>query len=194
MFFQQKQNLRILLVSSVILTLANCFSELRTPPITLTRSLTSAEKQMLGEDKELEKNGWAFASIKSSSTGVEDWKSFQDESLDEKEVSEIKKVLAYSSFEIYNLKKQGVLGESLSGNLEFVNKTNLLDKERIEALVKLTNQARNKLRILQLSLAKKKLNAEEYKTLEQKLKVEYYQTLETGMYFEEIKGNWKRKQ
>ncbi len=172
----------------------NCFSELRAPPITLTKTLTSAEKQMIGEDKELEKNSWVISSIKSSSTGAEDWRSFYDEFTYEKEIEESKKILVYSYIEIYNLKKQGVLGESLSGNLEFINKPNdLPDKERLESLVRLTNQARNKLREVQVSLQKSRLNLEQLKEFEQNIKLEYWKAIEYGMYYEESKGVWKRK-
>lgn len=176
------------------LNLLHCFSELRAPPITLTKTLTAAEKQMIGEDKELEKNGWVIASIKSSSTGAEDWRNFQEESTNQTELEESKKILVYSSFEIYRLKKEGILGESLSGNLEFVNlPKDLPDKERLESLVKLTNQARNKLREIQVSSNKPKLSTEELKKLEQNLKLEYWRTVEHGMFFEESKGVWKKK-
>lgn len=176
-----------------ILNLNHCFSELRAPPITLTKTLTSAEKQMLGEDKELEKNGWIIASIKSSSTGAEDWRSFQEESAN-MEILEAKKVLVYTSYEIYNLKKQGILGESISGNLEFVTKQNTLpEKERLESIVRLVNQSRVKLREAQLFSKKQSLSIETLKKLEEELKLEYWRSVEKGMYFEESKGNWKKK-
>ncbi|HNN80312.1 MAG TPA: hypothetical protein PKL30_15605, partial [Leptospiraceae bacterium] len=54
------------------LSFVNCI--LTPPPITFTQSQTAAEKQMVGEDKELEKDGWLISSIKTSSSGSDEWK------------------------------------------------------------------------------------------------------------------------
>ena len=51
-----KVSILALLISISLFT--NCFLNLKPPPITFTQSQTAAEKQMIGEDKELEKDGW----------------------------------------------------------------------------------------------------------------------------------------
>ena len=58
----------------IVLFFVNCFSTLKPPAITFTQSQTAAEKQMIGEDKELEKDGWLISSIKTSSHGSDEWK------------------------------------------------------------------------------------------------------------------------
>lgn len=68
----KNQNILIFLffVSGIFLT--DCV--IKSPLITFTQTQTAAEKQMIGEDRILEKDGWLIASVKNSSAGAEVWK------------------------------------------------------------------------------------------------------------------------
>ena len=48
----------------------------KVPPFTITNAQTAAEKQMVGEDRDLEKDGWLVSSIQSSSGANVNSKSF----------------------------------------------------------------------------------------------------------------------
>ncbi len=185
-----------------------CFSELRPPPITFTQTQTAAERQMIGEDRELEKDSWLVASIKSSTSGVEDWQSEnKEEFFDSKKQEEyivLQRIITYTASEIQKLKSFGVVGESLDGNLKLINETKSLkfekdystleSKKRVQELIELVNQTRNRIRQLKLEVYKDKLGPEEYKKLEKTLLLEYWENTLFGEYYENPKGKWKQKE
>jgi uncharacterized protein YdbL (DUF1318 family) len=185
-----------------------CFSELRPPPITFTQTQTAAERQMIGEDRELEKDSWLVASIKSSTSGVEDWQSeIKDEFSDSKKQEEyivLQRIITYTASEIQKLKSFGVVGESLDGNLKLINETKSLkfekdystleSKKRVQELIELVNQTRNRIRQLKLEVYKDKLSPEEYKKLEKTLLLEYWENTLIGEYYENPKGKWRQKE
>jgi uncharacterized protein YdbL (DUF1318 family) len=185
-----------------------CFSELRPPPITFTQTQTAAERQMIGEDRELEKDSWLVASIKSSTSGVEDWQSeIKDEFSDSKKQEEyivLQRIITYTASEIQKLKSFGMVGESLDGNLKLINETKSLkfekdystleSKKRVQELIELVNQTRNRIRQLKLEVYKDKLSPEEYKKLEKTLLLEYWENTLIGEYYENPKGKWRQKE
>ncbi len=86
------------------------------PPITLTPERTAAERQLVGEDRELEKNGWLIASARSSLPAAEG-------GLDETESEEIRRyyqergVLEFYDDLVREYRAGGVLGEDPDGRL-----------------------------------------------------------------------------
>jgi hypothetical protein len=89
------------------------------PPITLTGTKTAAEKQIIGEQTELEDDVWMISSAKT--TSVVDLKLTDDS----KEAAQTENRFTYKAFsimdaffaELAQLKKDGVVGESNKGLL-----------------------------------------------------------------------------
>ena len=175
----------------------NCFSLLKPPPITFTQAQTVAEKQMIGENRELEPDGWLISSIKTSAVGQINWrKEFSDEFPSpqvEEEYKILFKIIVHTTPEIKLLKQLKYLGEGLDGSLTILdNKKDVKfdklyksseDKKRIIELVKLVNDTRVKLNKIRNSLKSKTEKNENYISL-----------VETGEYYEEKKGSWVLKQ
>jgi len=102
------------------------------PPITVTGTKTAAERQIIGEQTELEKDVWMISSAKTTSN--------VDVKQDTKEKTALKQIQEENSYtykgfaimdtfseELSELKKDGVAGENKSGLL-----TNLLNEEGVE--------------------------------------------------------------
>jgi hypothetical protein len=132
---------------------------LNPPPITFTQSPTAAERQMLGDGKDIEKDGWILSSIRSSSSGSEIWeKEVLDKELYEKLTEKEKQEeifvsyrnLAYLAGEVLLYKKKDFLGEAMDGKLSIcpfwkdsVYKEEFSNlKERIEKVLSLVNENR----------------------------------------------------
>ena len=192
----------------IVGSFANCFSTLKPPAITFTQSQTAAEKQMVGEDKELEKDGWLISSIKTSSSGSEEWKKdsllYEESEFKDKDYYSLLSVIAYLAPEVKQYKTKGLLGEGLNGLLERPAIT--LDKatqdeystpekkRRVEEVSKLINDSRVRIyetRILALSKSDKA--KEDLPKLKEKIILSNYNNLEAGEYFEIRKGNWIKK-
>lgn len=189
----------------LVFTLSRCFSELRAPAITFTQTQTAAEKQMIGEDRELEKDGWLISSIKTSSSGTEDWR--RDETEEEKssetakEIISLQRSLAYTAHEIKTLKLAGVLGEGLDGQLHRVDTKTENDKfsspesqKKIDELTRLVNTHRTNLRKIFIARKKNLLTEEQLKEYQKSIQLEYYNAVETGEFFEKGKGKWGKKE
>ena len=157
----------------VILFLTNCtFLSLKPPAITFTQSQTSAEKQMIGEDKNLEKDGWIISSIRTSASGSDIWeKEILDNEIPEGELDETTytalKRLAYLSKEVRDNKKKDFIGEALDGLVKInplVNESRFkkefpVNKQKIEELLSMVNESRKIIYENKISrLAKENLN------------------------------------
>ena len=181
-----------------IIIFNNCFSLLKPPAITFTQSPSSAEKQIIGDNKELESDGWLLSSIKTSAIGPVEWRR---ENFDEFEsietVNEYKsllKIILHTTPEIKKLKQLKYLGEGLNGSLAILeNKRDPKfdkiyntkeDVNRVKDLVALVNETRQKIKDIRKSI-KINSNTTEYT---------YLNTVEFGEYFEEKKGNWILKE
>lgn len=175
----------------------NCFSLLKPPPITFTQSQTVAEKQMLGENRELEPDGWLISSIKTSTVGPIEWrKEFIEEFGDPIEAEEFRKllkILFHTAPEIKNLKQLHFVGENLKGKLTILEtkkdpkfikfyRTEEKKKKAIE-LIDLVNKTRDRLNEI-LIKNKKRDNVSS----------NYTQTVEVGEYYEEKLGIWILKE
>ena len=65
---QRSQTLCLCGSVAILLLSSNC-TTLRPQAITFTQSQTAAERQMIGEGKDLEKDGWIISSIRTSASG-----------------------------------------------------------------------------------------------------------------------------
>ncbi len=200
-------NKRILLVLLIPFALIlSC--KLKVPDITFTQTQTAAEKQMVGEDKELEKDGWLISSIKTSSSGSDEWKKdtllYEESEFKDKDYYTLLSLIAYLAPEVKLYKTKGLLGEGLNGLLQkpaiTLDKATLDEyssvekKRRVEEVSKLINDSR--VRIYEtriLSLSKSDKPKEDFSKLKDKIILSNYNNLETGEYFEIKKGNWTKK-
>lgn len=180
----------------------------RLPAITFTQSGTAAEKQMIGNDKEIEKDGWILSSVKTSALGSEIWKreNLNNEIYlpenDEEVILHLKRI-AYLAPEIKLYKNKSFVGESLDGKVKVNPNLNLTKysseypdvKARVEEIIRLTNESRSFLyskkseRIDLEFKDPKKANTEKNKIL-----FIYYNLVEDGEYYEISKNKWVKKE
>lgn len=180
----------------------------RLPAITFTQSGTAAEKQMIGNDKEIEKDGWILSSVKTSALGSEIWKreNLNNEIYfpenDEEVILHLKRI-AYLAPEIKLYKNKSFVGESLDGKVKVNPNLNLTKysseypdvKARVEEIIRLTNESRSYLhtkkseRIDLEFKDPKKANTEKNKIL-----YIYYNLVEDGEYYEISKNKWVKKE
>ncbi|WP_040507641.1 hypothetical protein [Leptospira wolffii] len=183
---------------------------IKAPLITFTQTQTAAEKQMLGEDRNLEKDGWLIASIKTSSSGSEIWERDlvkEEFSGPEDQVRYIAlRTLAYLAKELRDYRSLGVLAEGLDGKVRLNPKLKeagmekaLLDvntRSRLEELVKIVNDNREIVVRENLKKAISKnasLTEKEKSELKESVLRTWYRSVEIGEYFESASGNWKKK-
>lgn len=81
------------------------------PPITLTPSRTAAERQLIGEEKELVEDGWLVASSSALPSGGEDLAGHSPEIRNEY------RILEFYSDIVQRFRNQGILGESYDGRV-----------------------------------------------------------------------------
>lgn len=182
----------ILICILFILTIQAC--SLKAPGITFTQTQTASEKQMIGEDREIEENSWLISSIKSSSSGSEIWQ--RDVSLrnikDRNHLILLKK-LAYLQPELMEYRRKGYLGESYQGIVKPYPKATRFGtgaREDVPALAKKVNETRNRL----LEIRKEMEPERDYREIQEEAAAEYLQTVEYGEYMEISPGNWIRKE
>ncbi|MCG6168633.1 DUF1318 domain-containing protein [Leptospira sanjuanensis] len=181
---------------------------IKSPLITFTQTQTSSEKQMIGEDRILEKDGWLISSIKTSSAGSEIWK--KDFSGDnyaggDKNILMSLRALAYLAPEIKTWKEEGFLAEGLDGKLrinpassEAGIKNELSKKEvrsRIDSLIALANDHRNKVVSSRAGGERKSAGSKESpEQLKTHLEQTWYRLVEKGEFYEKTPGKWARKE
>lgn len=197
-YFFQNLNIKvkfILLMTILNTSISQCI--LKAPAITFTQTQTASEKQMIGEDKEIEKDGWLISSIKSSSSGSDLWEKddTSDSASDKNLIIQLKK-LAYLSPEIAEWKDKGMIGESFDGNLKKNPKIPLSpasEKSRVEELLNLVNSSRAQ--VIESKLAKEKIRQPNVDLVELKnsLLIIHFQNVEPGQYFESSKSVWEKK-
>lgn len=181
---------------------------IKSPLITFTQTQTSSEKQMIGEDRILEKDGWLISSIKTSSAGSEVWKKdFSGDSSAEgdKNILMSLRTLAYLAPEIKSWKGEGFLAEGLDGKLrinpvsaEAGVREELSKKEirsRIEGLISIANEHRAKAIASRIgSASNKSASKEEAEALRLHLERTWYRLSEKGEFYEKSPGKWVRKE
>lgn len=89
------------------------------PPITLTPSRTAAERQLIGENKELEKHGWMIASARSSKQITETDESISHEAEIDgaREYFKEMSVIEFYHDLLMDYRASGILGESYNGHV-----------------------------------------------------------------------------
>ena len=196
---------KILNFSIVIFLFIGCLS-LKPPPITFTQTQTAAERQMVGEDKDLEKDVWILSSIRTSASGSDVWdKEVLDREIPEKELDEntyiALRVIAYKAAEIRDFKKKGFIGESLDGNLKLNPQVNevrfyqdfLKIKQNIAETIELINESRRILYNKRIEKIDKQLKEAQINKKKEQYLLTYYSSVEYGEYYESSKGKWSKK-
>ena len=197
-----------LCVSVAMLFLNSNCTTLRPPAITFTQSQTAAERQMIGEGKELEKDGWIISSIRTSASGSDIWeKEILDKEISEGEMDEVTytalKRLAYLAKDVRDFKKKDFIGEALDGQIKInpllsesrFKKDFPENKNKIDELLKMVNESRKIVYEHKLQkLANSNLKEQELLKQKESLTLSYYQTVEDGEYFEAKRGKWGRKE
>ncbi len=178
------------------------------PPITLTQSPTAAERQMLGDGKDIEKDGWILSSVRSSASGSEIWeKEILDKELysqfSQNEVFAKYRALSYLAGEVRAYKKKGFLGESLSGKLSInpLWKNSIYKEEflkyqsQLEELVNLVNQNREWIYQKKIEVLKtKNLKLKDFEKEKNQILLSYYNLTEPGEYLETKPNVWRQKE
>ncbi|TGL25597.1 DUF1318 domain-containing protein [Leptospira yanagawae] len=177
---------------------------LKVPPITITNAQTAAEKQMVGEDRELEKEGWMIGSIQSSTNGQNNQEKLAKEDSDP-EIRAHRVRLNYLSSEIKKYKTDGILGETPLGFIKlnplasslptYVNYEIPAKRKRVEDVILFLNESRKFIIEKEMITQKKKGKKEdELLKLKQTLIDEYYKNVSIGEYFETTQGRWEKYQ
>lgn len=121
------------------------------PPITLTPERTAAERQLVGENRELEPNGWLLASAQSASRYGGDSGRASQPLRDIQRLYRERAVLEYYAEFRLELQGKGVLGETAEGQLSVVPSGFLgadaaritrADLRRAETVAREVNEAR----------------------------------------------------
>jgi hypothetical protein len=174
----------------------------------MTLSPTASERQMVGDSKELEKDGWIISSVRTSATGSTIWEkenleaSLALKELDEELVLALKKI-AYLSFELKEYKQKEFIGESLDGEVKLnpnLKKTTYYNEfskveSRVNDIIKLVNEARIFVYDKRIKLlSKEKITEEQMIKKKESIKLSYYSLVEAGEFYEEKKGKWSRKE
>jgi|GEM_PF-828088 hypothetical protein len=194
-------------LTAILFLGSNC-TTLRPPAITFTQSQTAAERQMIGEGKELEKDGWIISSIRTSASGSDIWeKEILDKEISEGEMDEVTytalKRLAYLAKDVRDFKKKDFIGEALDGQIKInplVSESRFKkdfpeNKNKIDELLKMVNESRKIVFDHKLQkLANSNLKEQELLKQKESLTLSYYQTVEDGEYFEAKRGKWSRKE
>lgn len=167
---------------------------------------------MLGEDRNLEKDGWLIASIKTSSSGSEIWERdlIKEEfsSANDKQFYISLRILAYLARELKEYRSLGIIAEGLDGKIRWNPKIkdagvekvlqDQKNRSRIEDLIKLINENREivikeKLKKA-LSNPSQSFSDKEKSSLKESIQSTWIRSVEPGEYFESSAGNWKKKE
>ncbi|MCB1141608.1 MAG: DUF1318 domain-containing protein [Leptospiraceae bacterium] len=197
---------KLIILLTSFLVFENCVIKL--PPITFTQSGTAAERQMIGDEKHLEKDGWIISSIRTSASGSEIWEReslTNDISIDtpDEEFTASLRRLAYFEPEVKAYKKKAYIGEGLDGRLQLnpLMKDSRYAKEfpeyqkRIGELLILVNESRSLILNKRKEFLKKETIDEKKKEAKlQSFLLVYYNRTEDGEYYESARGKWAKKE
>jgi len=181
----------------VALLVANC--SIKPPPITFTQSQTSAEKQIVGEKKDLEDNEWLLASSSTSSSGSREWRGDGVDKRYGETYMTSARLLIYLGDVIESNMKKGIIGESYDGDVKFVpenrDKMNVLNEDEIQRLqesLKLVNLHR-KIMLGERMVYERRSGNRFLNKLEKGLRSYYFNKAAKGQYVEISEGKWSRK-
>lgn len=120
---------------AVTLLFARCFGTIVVPPVTITGQKTATERQIIGEQTELEKDVWMISSAKTSEHAALDAKPKEiRNSMEQENANTYRAFLKFDLFSAHlaQLKKDRVVGENNKG---FVSNL-LLEKAELPAETK----------------------------------------------------------
>jgi len=197
--------MKLKLILFIIIPIWNCQAliNFKVPPFTITNAQTAAEKQMVGEDRDLEKDGWLVSSIQSSSGSRNQTKPMSGSDNTDPEYSGHIQRINYLSAEVKRYKIHGIIGEGLGGVLKqnplantspfFIEYETAARKKRVEDVIRLVNESRKIVIERQIEQEKKKgKREEELKVIKQTLYDGYQKNVTKGEFFEVSSGNWER--
>lgn len=184
------------------------FCTVRIPSVTFTETPTAAERQMVGTDKNLERDGWILSSVRTSASGSEIWEkevlddTFSDKNLTPEIMASLRRI-AYLSAELREYRKKGFVGETLEGkagvNPRWKESRDASDfeksKERINDVLVLMNESRETVYNKKIELLQsEKLSPPDFESRKRQILLRYYSMTEEGEYFESAKGKWTIRQ
>ncbi len=184
------------------------FCTLRIPSVTFTETPTAAERQMVGTDKNLEKDGWILSSVRTSASGSEIWEkevlddTFSDKNLSPEIMASLRRI-AYLSAEIREYRKKGFVGETLDGkaavNPRWKESRDASEfeksKDRISDVLALMNESREVVYNKKIELLQsEKLSPPDFESRKRQILLRYHSMTEEGEYFESAKGKWTIRQ
>lgn len=175
----------------------------KVPPFTITNAQTAAEKQMVGEDRDLERDGWLVSSIQSSSGGASNSKKANNPSEEDSKFFGHLQRISYLSSEVKRYKIHGMIGEGIAGILKINPLANTSPffgqydlparKKRIDDVVSLVNESRKVVSEKQVEVEKiKGTKEEELKLLKQSIVDGYQKNVVKGEFYESSLGKWER--
>ncbi|BDA79711.1 hypothetical protein LPTSP3_g26410 [Leptospira kobayashii] len=187
----------------VFLIQCQALINLKVPPITITNAQTAAEKQMVGEDRDLEKDGWLVSSIQSSSGGSGGNKQINASAGSDSDLQGNLLRIQYLTPEVKRYKIHGMVGEGIGGILKlnpiantspfYSQYENPAKKKRIEDVILLINESRKTVIEKQLEAEKKKgKKEEELSAFRSSLIDSYQKSVLTGEFYESKPGKWER--
>lgn len=195
----------ISILSFILINLDNCVVKL--PPITFTQSGTAAEKQMIGDEKNIEKDGWILSSVKTSAIGSNVWKREKLDSdisitIEDGEYLLHIKRLSYYAPEMKLYLSRGFIAESLSGKIVLnplikqsrYNSEYSEYKSRIEEALKLINESRDFIYKKKISYLEKTENKpDKIRQKSSEILLTYYNLASEGDFIEISRNKWARK-
>ncbi len=175
----------------------------KVPPFTITNAQTAAEKQMVGEDRNLENDGWLVSSIQSSSGAKSAEKSIDPSENTDPELYGHKQRLIYLSGEVKRYKLHGIIGEGLGGVLKlnplasttpfYPQYESQTRKKRVDDVISLINESRKLVQDKQIEQERKKgKKEEELKSIRLSLIESYQKTVVKGEFYESSPNKWER--
>ena len=164
------------------------------PPITLTSQQTAAERQLLGEEVQIEANGWLVSSSQSTSSNFDSSPKEKEgkEAIGDRSLSRSllrryyveRAVLKYYEKGLRYYRSEQILGEGFDGRVRLVPFS--LSRKGREEERELARRLASEVNSSRIWLHKYHLKQEKRKGASAKQKHEYKEYL--GSYFEEAKG------
>ena len=166
------------------------------PPITLTPSQTSLERQLIGDDVSLEENGWLVASAKSSKNTASSDANLSDARDLYREIG----VLEYLAEDMDKYKQIGFIGESYDGHLYILPKNYLsqaalsVDQDEMRKAIFIIgeiNQSRENILKFYIKRESEK-DGRNLDSINTKYKYIYYNQVKQGEWRQLKDGKWER--
>lgn len=166
------------------------------PPITLTPSQTSIERQLIGDDVTLEENGWLVASAKSSRGSISKKENAEEARILYREIG----ILEYLEEDMLKYKRSGIIGESYDGNL-YVLPGHLLpgngsgiDADEIRRASRIAEEInRSRKKIIQYHLSKESVKDKGHvNIINERYKYIFYNQVKSGEWKQPDTGKWEK--